>query len=436
MNIAPTVFCAPFSLLGFHHTEDRRSSEQETILAIMYDDDGAASHVLTTHTDYGITHCADGPVVRDAGAGCIQTDDNARFVLDRWHHRPDRKTRVWLHPHLLDGFSFKGQPITREEAAAMGWHQIDVPLRVGTPASYHDDTGNLDTFNPLVDTINADSIHYEWCGVCQEHYTTEGVCHHLKWADSGGGFCEGCGSSDVDLKEVRNSLHLLLKLLPPALVQSLYSNLLAGCFNATNSDDFDYRRTTFEGGWRANIYHRDIQIDHDNLLSDSREAEKLFWPGLAWLGSLDKPGHKSKTQAQYALTIGWFYEFLNPGIALAEDHLVLSLPRTKFEELFAKEPNDLDALSGESVIFKSSDLDRCRNSIVFAARPRDCHLVTFYCKDRYKRGDHRGLTYLVSNVEHIRPKGRRTTTYRLTLARCLEHDDTHPSALPTYDLLS
>lgn len=457
MSPAPTrPYLAPFNTIGFEHQEDQswrsQPRESEPILAIMYDKSDCPTHVLTTRTDYGLTYCADGPVVRDAHAGCIHLDAANNFMLDDWGPRRSRPQRVWLQPHILGQFSLKGVPLSRQDAANLGWIQIDTPLPQSKPVDYHNDIGNLDIYNPLKDTTSADYIHHHWCSICQEHYTSEGPCHHTKWRD-GDGFTLGCGGEDVDIAEARTSVHHLLRLLPPDTVQRIYEQLLEGTFSMRNSNDFSIcdrseiecacsktRKITHRPEGRApyetNLFWHTLEIDHDELALKESEAEKLYWPGLAWLGSLDRPGRKggTRTQAPYALTLGWVFEFLHNGhsdrLCLSIEKLHLEIPAAKFDQLAALDPNDYEPLAEPEhwIEFRQTDLDRTANTHHFLAAPDKCQFVHLVRARKRKTDDYQSLTYLVDLCEAAHPKGHRTTRYRIRLARCLNHNGKHPSA--------
>lgn len=461
---SPRPYLAPFNTIGFEHCEDQswRSQyprEREPILAIMYDDAGRPTHVLTTRSDYGVTHCADGPVVRDSGAGCIHLDDNNNFMLGGWSHHPARRTRVWLHPHIVGEFSLKGQPLDRQDAANLGWIQLDTPLPLRKPRDYRNDIGNLDIYNPLKDTTSSDSIHYHWCSICKEYYTSEGPCHHTKYND-GDGFTLGCGGANVDIAKARTSVHRLLRLLPPDTVQRIYEQLLEGTFSLRNSTDFSicerseiecassktrkvWHRHEGRAPYQTSLFHHTLEIAHDELALKESDAEDLYWPGLAWLGSLDHPGHKggTRTQAPYALTLGWVFEFLHNGhsdcLCLSIEKLHLEIPAAKFDQLAALDPNDLKALdSGKHcLVFRQTDLDRTANTHHFLAAPDKCQFVHLVRERRRKGDDYQSLTYLVNLCESARPKRQRTTRYRIRLARCLNHNGKHPSAFDSYRLI-
>lgn len=465
MSSAPTrskPYLAPFNTIGFLHQEDQswraKPCWEEPILAIMYDAAGLPSHVLTTRSDYGLTHCADGPVVRDSGCGCIHLDEDGFFVIDGWRESTDRRTRVWLHPHLVGGFSHQGQPLDRQDAANLGWIQLDTPLPLSAPVDYRNDIGNLDIYDPFKDTTSSDSIHYHWCSICKEHYTSEGPCHHTKWED-GNGFTLGCGGEDVDIAKARTSVHHLLRLLAPDIVQRLYEQLLENTFNLRVSNDFSsagsseidcassktrkvWHRPPAARPYETSLFWHTLEIDHYSLARTESEAEERYWPGLAWLGSLDKPVHKggSRTQAPYALTLGWVFEFLHArhsdGLCLSIEKLHLELPAAKFDQLAALDPNDLDVLhdAAHTLEFRRTDLDGTANTHHFLAAPTKLQFVHL-ARKRRKGDDYQSLTYLVACCQPWRPKGKRVLHYHLRLARCLDHNGKHPSAFDSYSLI-
>lgn len=440
----------PHGLLGFYAQPHYRRKDWETILAIMYDDAGKATHALTDRSDYGFTYCADGPTVLDNGCGCIYTQDD-HFLIDGWKHHPDRCTRVWLHPHHLSGFMLAGVPLTRQQAEERGWHQLYTPLPQQPATEYDNDTGNLDIYNPFKDTTHADTIHYYWCSVCREHYTSDGVCHHMKWQEGGAGFSLGCGSEDLDedsLADAKTSLFHLLRLLPPAIVQRCYEQLQEGTFCVDSPQDYYHSGSTDidssisktrkneitlpNGKKRMDwVYHWPVQIKHGHLGPED-EAADLYWPALAWLGSLDDPERKkgNRTAPQYALTLGWFYEFLQLGRrALPATTLRVALEKDRFEFLLALDPNDEDALEAVKplIIRRRGDLDGTRNTHRFLEKPTACQHIHLACK-RKKGEPYRSLTYLCE-VCISRP-----TRYAVTLKRCLDHNGQHPSTFDSYRL--
>lgn len=452
MSPAPKPYLAPFNTIGFEHQE----TEIEAILAILYDESDQPTHVLTTCTDYGLIYCADGPVVRDAGCGCLYLDANGNLQLDGWLHDPDRHTRLWLHPHIVGQCSLNGLPLSREAAAELGWIQIDIPLPQSKPVEY-DKYGNLDIYNPLTNTISSDSCHYHWCSICKEHYTSDGPCHHTKWQD-GNGFTLGCGGEDVKITKARSSVHHLLRLLPPDTVLRIYEQLLEGTFNMRVSTDFSvcdrseidcaisktrkvWHRPEGRQPYHTSLFHHTLEIDHHELACTESEAEKRYWPGLAWLGSLDDPARKNnRTQAPYALTLGWVYEFLHSihcnTLCLSIEKLYLKIPAAKFDALAALDPNDYQVLNDAQYCleFRQTDLDRTANTHHFLAAPDKCQFVYLVRARKRKTDDHRSLTYLVACCQPFRPKGSRTTRYHIRLARCLDHDGKHPSAWESYRL--
>lgn len=443
-------YLAPFNTIGFEHEEDQSwhrqtPREREPILAIVYDESDRPEFVLTTRTEYGLTYCADGPVVRDSGCGCYYLDDAGNLQLDGHNHHPDRRTRVWLHPHIIGDFSLKGQPLDRQDAANLGWIQLDTPLPQSHPVDYHNHIGNLDIYNPLKDTTSSDSINYHWCSICREHYTSEGPCHHTKWQD-GCGFTLGCGGENVNIAKARASVHHLLRLLPPDTVQRIYEQLLEGTFSMRNSNDFSicdssdiecassktrkvWHRHEGRASYQTNLFHHTLEIDHDELALKESEAEKLYWPGLAWLGSLDSPeSNNNRSQAPYALTLGWVFEFLRNGhsdrLCLSIENLHLEIPAAKFDQLAALDPNDIETLSEPEhwIEFRQTDLDRTANTHHFLAAPDKCQFIHLVRARKHKTDDYQSLTYLVELCEAARPKG-----YRIRLARCLNHNGQHPS---------
>lgn len=446
----------PYGLLGFYAQPHYRRKDWETILAIMYDDAGKASHALTDRADYGFTYCADGPTVLDAGWGCIYTDDNGCFMVENWTADKGAPTRVWLHPHHVGSFSLGGKPLTREQALACGWVQLDTPLPQQPAAEYDNDTGNLDIYNPFKDTTHADTIHCYWCSVCREHYTSEGVCHHMKWQEGGAGFSLGCGSEDLDedsLAEAKISLFHLLRLLPPAIVQRCYEQLQEGTFCVRSPQDYyhsgstdiessisktrKHELTNHDGKKRMDwVYHWPVEIEHRHLGPED-EAADLYWPALAWLGSLDDPRRKkgNRTAPQYALTLGWFYEFLQLGRhALPETTLRVALEKDRFESLLALDPNDEDALEAVKplILRRRGDLDGTRNTHRFLQEPTACQHIRLACKCKDSE-PYRSITYLCQ-VRAGRPTPRSATRYAVTLKRCLDHNGQHPSTFDSYRL--
>ena len=401
--------------------------------------------------------------MRDGGCGYINLDANNNFVIDDWCHRPDRRTRVWLHPHIVGEFSLKGQPLDCQDAANLGWIQLATPLPLRKPRDYRNDIGNLDIYNPLKDTTSSDSIHYHWCSICKEYYTSEGPCHHTKY-EEGNGFTLGCGGEGVDIAEARASVHHLLRLLPPDTVQRIHEQLLEGTFSMRNSNDFSIcdrseiecansktRKVTHRPEGRApyqtSLFHHTLEIDHDELALKESDAEELYWPGLAWLGSLDRPGRKggTRTQAPYALTLGWVFEFLHNGhnghsdcLCLSIEKLHLEIPASKFDALAALDPNTLGALADPShqLEFRQTDLARTANTHHFLLAPDKCQFVHLVRARKRKTDDYQSLTYLVAGCQGGRHKGCRVARYRIRLARCLNHNGKHPSAFDSYKLLN
>lgn len=445
MKLAPKF--TAHSLLGFYAEPHYRRTDKEAILAIMYDEHGKATHALTDRNEYGFTYCADGPTVLDEGCGCIETDDNGCFMIDHWSLNSSAAYRVWLHPHHVGSFSLGGNPLTRDQALACGWQQLDTPLLQN---AY---TGS---FDPFEDTTHADTIHYYWCSVCLEHYTSEGVCHHMKWQEGGCGFSLGCGSEDLDerlLKEAKTSLFHLLRLLPPSLVQRCHEQLKEGTFclhcpqeyycsgsseiTSAVSKTRKITHTDHKGKQRQiRLFHHTVEIHHEHL-GDEGEAADLYWPGLAWLGSLDDPERRggSRTQSQYALTLGWSYEFRQTGrhTILPDTSLHLTIDAKLFDTLLDIDPNDEDALEAipsNTITFRRRDLDHCRNTEQFLLHPTSSQHI--HLKRRRKKDDHyQSLTYRCEIQPYRRTK-RGQLHYRATLKRCLDHNGKHPSLFDTY----
>lgn len=143
--------------------------------------------------------------------------------------------------------------------------------------------------------------------------------------------------------------------------------------------------------------------------------------------STDRPGG-NRTAGPYALTTGWFYEFLQTSRRhLPDTTLHLTIAPGLFDKFLILDPNDEDVLENpaHTITFRRRDLDRCRNTEQFLLHPSSCQHVCLQRRRRY-----------LCKVQSFRPTKRSQLHYTAFLKRCLDHDGQHPSTFDTYRVIA
>ncbi len=271
----------------------------------------AADGVLAYHNSGGGGSTGE---VYELGAYC----DAPKLCAKLWYDRD----RVKL--------THEGRPIADKEARALGYQVIREPL----------------DRNPF-DDLDADEDGTTWCVQCRARHPDGRMCNHVVWNDGGNGYCLGCGAEDVDFSAAQVSLYRLLRMLPAAGVEKV----LRACLNA----------------------HCCVNEPQDLLDQFDRELdyEARYWPGIAWLSSLD---HKCKEAL--ALTAGWVWAFerkqWQAQCYVPGHQFIRHLPMPELAEWLALDPLDPRQLHDRPLRVSLNFKARSLNDKLFLENPAKC----------------------------------------------------------------
>lgn len=272
------------------------SPEEEAaqpIVAIGYEKDGKSWRVnwaSTAKTELDFTHCLDGMTeFTDYSGDSHYEAETGTLSLSDWQPQ-----KVWLDRKAVKVIQLDGVVVNRSQLAEHGITVITKPLTEE---------------DPTADAHHADTCHTEYCRICRGHWMEEPGCWHLGWAEGGGGWVYGCGAEDVDVKEAKRSIFDLLDLIPRPLVGHWRDLMAAGKFELQAGNDWRSNMAVVVGNPKAKsrLFEETLDADYLETLcgADEGKAQRIFWPGLAWLRSLDK-----ETPHYTALTQGWLHEYL------------------------------------------------------------------------------------------------------------------------------
>lgn len=287
--------------------------------------------------------------------------------------------RLWLDPRCKPVDS-KGKDLTPDELRKLGYKRIDCP-----------------DSNPFDDAEESKG-GTEWCNICRDRFDEDDMCRHVHY-EEGVGYSLGCGSSDVDLEQTRLSLFRLLQLLPDDALQTLKKALASGKYHVSTMDSI------LGGSFTVYITSPHLRLSLEPLGYEERYEER-YWPGIAWLLSLDPKGPAT------SLTVGWLWQFEHEQY---HSRCVLSL-KTVYAQVTKRQLTrwktcDPWFLSDEVFAYKPPAKADSANAAQFLKAPRETEALHMQCGER-------SLRLSVAFVQ----VGANKSTWNLTFGRILEVD--------------
>jgi len=287
--------------------------------------------------------------------------------------------------HLIDG---DGTRLSDQDARKLGYQVVREPLD-GNP--FEDDDASEDTT--------------EYCAQCRSAHPSESMCRHVQLEKPNSGeYCLGCGALEVDFGQTQASLYRLLRMLPPATIETMLRDTLRGVYCI---HDGNAMLEAFRG---------------------ERNYTKRYWPGIAWLVSLDKTCKEA-----LALTAGWLWSFQQASwkacCVVPANRFIRHLPMRKLEEWLAIDPLDPTRLDDRPLRVSLGFNPRCANDFLFLKDPERCHEVTLWPPDGSPQMGRIGLTLSVAEVKRVS-----RNAVDLYFGAVIERNGQHVSELKGYDL--
>lgn len=315
MPSSEAAFTAPVRYDSFRSEQE----EAEPIVFIEYEKTRHGwlpCSVLTTYSGYDFDWCHNRGILcyHESSGGLNDSVELGEFVEPK-----GIVAKIWYDRERLK-LLFKGKEVDQAKARELGYQLLRSPLL------------RKDGSNPFDWGIAQDSPT-EYCLQCCDRYPSESTCHHIHYQD-GVGFSLGCGAQDLDFEETRRSLYLLLRMLPLKHVREL-SAWFAG------PDDFWTQSIDSMLGGNFTLYFRGPRRSlslYCEPFGAERNYEERYWPGIAWLMSLDE-----STKEARALTAGWIWQWLRERdqCGLRDDVLVIdNLSAEAMAEWLALDPLD------------------------------------------------------------------------------------------------
>ncbi len=224
---------------------------------------------------------------------------------------PGIHARMWVSPkyELVDS---KSNPITRKQALSLGYRVF-----TATPE------------NPFDSASEAEG-GTDYCIVCDDRMPGDNMCKHVHYED-GCGNTLGCGSPEVDFEQARKSLFRFLRILKPETVDALGRNLASGKYSCSRMD-------SLLGGNLTVTFHPSYTYLSMQPMGDEVRYEERYWPGVAWLFSLDA---KHPTTM---LTAGWIWQFQrerwNNQCVMSKRCLYVDASNEDFEKFYSLDAED------------------------------------------------------------------------------------------------
>lgn len=252
-------------------------------------------HAAITHLDF--TNCLNGGIEFTDASGNDYYDSTTRTLKLPRYGQPKTTTKLWFDRRAVTRFIIGKKEVKRADLKAAGYTVLTKPLE--------DD-------DPTAGATHEDFCHTEYCMVCKGYYMDEPSCCHLKWQEGGGGWYLGVGSQDVDYQEAQTSIYALLDLLPHPLVEHWHELLAANRFDLRCGAEWHWNgdaEVQMKASPSANTtFYETLNLPWlETIAGGEQEAEDTYWPGLAWLGSLD---HSDGCQPYLAVTQGWIFQYL------------------------------------------------------------------------------------------------------------------------------
>lgn len=313
--------------------------EQERIVAIEYHRAKAGWKPFSVVTDGGCIFdfewCEQDGVLAHHMSGCGSIWGKV-YTVCKYCDAPKLCSKLWYDRSCMTLKSNDEKPLNDKQVRAMGIQVVKEPLG-GNPFG-----------DP--DAVEGD---VEYCNQCRSHHPSDDMCCHVQWQESGGGWFLGCGASDVDFGETQASLYRLLRSLPPKIVHGMLKDALS--------------RVPPIGG----------EFDRLNIIDDQHRAGERFWPGIAWLRSLDK-----KCKEALALTAGWLWMFelakWDACEIVPKHQFIWHMSIAKLDEWLAINPLDLNELRDRPLRVRLGFKPQCANDFAFLKNPLACEEVTLW----------------------------------------------------------
>jgi hypothetical protein len=330
-------------------------AKPEPIMAIYYyEEEGKwiPHSVITQSRTYDFTLCVGGELVyHNSGSG------NYDGKIDLYQHEgKDLVCKIW-YDHKQASLTHNKQPLADTEAGQLGYQIIPFPLG-GNPFE--------------MDNAQEDEAGIVYCTQCKGYHPESSICHHVKHED-GNGLTLGCGAAEVNFSETQVSLYRLLRLLSPEAVEILKKNLSSPDFHAQFSDSM------LGGDCNLNFSPQWLDIYCESL-GEQRNYEERFWPGIAWLHSLD-----ANCKDALALTLGWIWMFQEQGWATAplvpKHDYIHHLSRKELQKWLEIDPQDFNILRNKPLRVKLNFKAECANDHLFQKNPESCNEVRLWPKD-------------------------------------------------------
>lgn len=379
------------------------TEKPEHILAIYYyqEDKQWIPHAVITNTShYDFTLCVEGELVyHNSGSGSYE----GKLELYKHDDAPNLTCKIW-YDHKRAHLSHEKQPLADTEAGNLGYQIIPSPIG-GNP----------------FDLPNAqeDEAGIVYCSQCKGYHPESSACRHIKH-EEGNGMTLGCGASELDFAETQTSLYRLLQLLSPDAIEILKKNLSSPDFYTQFSDSM------LGGDCNLKVGPHWLDI-YCEPLGQQRNYDSRFWPGIAWLHSLD-----AKCKEAIALTQGWIWMWQEQGwktcSTVPKHDFIYHMPRKKMQEWLALDPQDFSVLHDKPLRVKRNFKADCANDHLFQEHPEKCNEVLIWPDDGKLDID---LTLSVAGVELI---GK--TAVDLYFGSIIKRNGKHISELDEYQLVS
>ena len=332
-----------------------------TVLVIEYERTKSGwkpSSVVAGNSRYDFDWCELDRVLAWHCSG-VSGDTGTVYPLGTFCAAPKLCAKLWLAPSVQ--LTHDGKPITAKEARAFGYQILAEPL-AGNPFDDPDVTED--------DT--------EYCVQCEDQHPTERMCDHVQY-EEGCGWILGCGAADVDFGATQASLYRMLRMMSPGQLQQLRNNV------------------------RDGSPVRDGQRRLEDF-SDELEYEARYWPGIAWLASLDGPCPEAR-----ALTVGWIWAFQRASwraCQVVPEHMFIRhLPMVELDTWLALDPKDPTQLHEKPLRVELDFKSQTANDLAFLKDPERCHEVILWPNGDSKRSAAScGLTLSVADVRRVSAK--------------------------------
>lgn len=309
--------------------------------------------------------------------------DSHAWQLAQFVDAPHLCAKLW-YDHTGVGLTYDGEPIGDKDARKLGYQVIAEPL-AGNPFE-----------DP--DAIEGDT---EYCEQCRDRHPYDSMCRHVQY-EEWSGFYLGCGAPEVDFRKTQASLYRLLRMLAPEAIDEMLNATMAG------------RPFVFDG-YRA-------------LASfiEERNYEERYWPGIAWLISLDRTCKEA-----LALTAGWLWMYQRDAwqacLIVPDYRFVRHLTMRDLKEWLAIDPFDPSQLRDRPLRVRLGFEPKCANDFAFLAAPQNCHEVLLWPPAGSSQISRVGLTLSVAEVKYVSQN-----TVEIYFGAVIERNGQHVSEMEGY----